>query len=141
MSKIARRCQQVGLAAVFAVSCPVLAFAAMYDLNDLTDAQKQILFKEVEKYAVVTAAMNYCARPPFLERRVRAVATGCATPQSLDAVERRFQEEVAKWSGKTDCEDKNLQRIFATATKKFGYLIDDITKACKYRVLYNFRLF
>jgi hypothetical protein len=141
MGNITRRCQFTGLAAVFVAVCPVAGYADMYDLKDITEAQKQTLFKEVEKYAVVSAAMNYCGRPPFLVRRVRAVATGCVTPRSLDQIEEKFQQEVAKWSGKRDCEDKETQRIFETATKKFRWLIDDIATACKYRVLYKFRLF
>ena len=129
------------VAALSCLLCQTPAYAAMYDLNEITAAQRRIIFEEVEKYAVVTAGLNYCGRPPFLARRVRAIATDCVTPQSLDAVETRFNEEVAKWSGKTDCDNKKTQQIFATATKKFQWLIDDISTACKYRVLYKFRLF
>lgn len=115
--------------------------AELFDLKNLTEAQRKILFEQVQNYATVIAAMNYCERPPFLERRVRAVASNCITPDSLDAVEARFKEEVAKESGRIDCTDKTLQRIFGTATEKMGYLIDDLRKACKLRVFYQFRLF
>src|ERR1700730_17892355 len=92
-----------GIGIILAEAYPIDGSAKMLDLQDLTDSQRAILFQELEKYAVVTAALNYCEHPPFLERRVRAVATGCVTPKSLDTVETRFREEVTKWSGKTDC--------------------------------------
>jgi hypothetical protein len=127
--------------AVVSFGLPGQALAELYDLKNLTGAQREILTKELEKYADVSGAMNYCERPPFLERRVRAAASGCVTPESLDVIEAQFKESVAKSSGKINCADKNLQRIFDTAVKKMEYLIDDITKACKLRILYNFRLF
>src|SRR5205085_133693 len=106
-----------------------------------TQKQRNVLFSEIEKYALATAGMNYCGRPPFLEKRVRTAAAGCVTPQSLDAVEARFREEVAKWSGRTDCADKRLQSIMNTAERKFRWLLDDIKRACRLRVLYKFRLY
>jgi hypothetical protein len=127
--------------AIVSVGLPAQALAELYDLKNLTAAQREILSKELEKYADVTGAMNYCERPPFLERRVRAAASGCVTPESLDVIEAQFKDSVARSSGRINCADKNLQRIFDTAAQKMGYLIDDITKACKLRILYNFRLF
>jgi hypothetical protein len=112
-----------------------------FGMKDLTDDQRAILFHELEKYAVVTAGLNYCERPPFLQNRIRSVATGCVEAQSLDMIEERFDNEVKKWSGRTDCSDKKLQIIMDRATQKMRWLVDDIKTACKLRIFYKIRSF
>jgi hypothetical protein len=125
------------LACLLAAAAPQPAASEMLDLQDLDPAQRTFLYKELEEYALVTAALNYCRRPPYLEERIREVATGCVAPDALDTVATRFREHVARSTGEYDCGDARLQRLFDTAHQKFQLVVDDLKAACRYRVFYR----
>lgn len=118
-----------------------LAAETLFDLSDLSDQQREVLFNGVDGYAVVEAFLNYCQRPPELESKVRKIAKGCISEKSLSSVAERYAHQITIETGnppyKYNCADPGVRYMANKFEKKIELFLANLKYACRFRALYS----
>jgi len=112
--------------------------AELFDLSELSAAQQNRLWTQIDNWAVAVVLASFCERPTSLEERMLKIANRCVTPTSIKEVLDRFHAATKKAEGNVwDCKDRNVQMFVDKTVAKADLLVSQAEEACRAGSIYR----
>jgi hypothetical protein len=98
----------------------------------LTPVQYKELWKRADAYAMAEAFLRKCAKPSFIEVRMRAAAAPCVKPDALHRVAIYFRNKVAQFSRQHNyiCDTEQSRSLVRYLRARIDQDVNEVRSMC-----------